>query len=61
MINYTFWESDFKNKNDWLTICKVFNLPNNTTCINIDVNKMITSESHVIHFNKEKNEGGSIG
>ena len=53
MSKYIFWESDFKNEDDWLTVCKVFNLPDNTTCINIDVNKMITSVSHSIQFNQE--------
>jgi hypothetical protein len=56
MSKYTFWESDFKNEDDWITVCKVFNLPDNTTCININVDKMITSESHSIHFNEEMND-----
>jgi hypothetical protein len=55
MTEHTLWESDFKNDDDWTTVCKVFNLPNNTTCINIAVNRMITAESNLIQFNKETN------
>jgi hypothetical protein len=54
MANYTLWESDFNNTEDWETVCKAFKLPNNTTCIDIKVSSLITAEKNAIVFNKEK-------
>jgi ferritin-like protein len=54
MANYTLWESDFNNTEDWETVCKAFKLPNNTTCIDIKVSSLITAERNAIVFNKEK-------
>jgi len=52
--NYTLWESDFNNTEDWETVCKAFKLPNNTTCIDIKVSSLITAERNAIVFNKEQ-------